>query len=154
MIGATSVFFPCRPRPIGIVCDFAIFPSWGGAPGSPGIFIPGSSRTKREPRGRLLKARARSIQNPQKATIGRIYHFVKSRMYVFRRQRQEAISELERGLALAPNDPACHFNMGYSLTLASRAKDAIEFLKRGMTAHRNVLLWCKELAPFARFNGN
>ena len=74
-------------------------------------------------------------------------------MYAFRRQRQEAISELERDLALAPNDPACHFNMGYFLTLASKSKDAIEFLKRGMTAHHNVLLWCKELAPVARFNG-
>ena len=86
--------------------------------------------------------------------MGRIYHSLKSRMYVLRRQRQEAISELERSLALAPNDPACHLNMGYALTMVSRPKDAIEFLKRGMTTHRDVVRWGKELAPFARFNGN
>ena len=78
------------------------------------------------------EARARSIQYLQKAPQDPIAHYVKSRMYVARRQHQEAISEMERGLALDPNDPACHLQMGLALTMAGRPKDAVEFLKRGM----------------------
>jgi adenylate cyclase len=77
-------------------------------------------------------ARARAIQNLQKATKCPIYHSVKSRMYLWRRQHQEAISELERGLALNPNDPVCHLHMGYALALAGKPKDGAEFLKKGM----------------------
>ena len=78
------------------------------------------------------EARARSIQYLQKATKGPIYHCVKSRMYLWRRQHQEAISELERGLALDPNDPVSHLYMGYALTLAAKPRDGVEFLKKGM----------------------
>ena len=78
------------------------------------------------------EARARSIQYLQKAPKDPITHYVKSRMYVLRRQYQEAISEIERGLALDPNDPACHLEMGLALTMEGRPKDAVEFLKRGM----------------------
>jgi len=78
------------------------------------------------------EARARSIQYLQKAAQDPITHAVKSRMYLWRRQHQEAISELERGLALDPNDPASNFNMGSALIYASRPKEAVEFLKRGM----------------------
>jgi Tfp pilus assembly protein PilF len=78
------------------------------------------------------EARARSIQYLQKAPKDPIAHYVKSRMYVARRQHQEAISEMERGLALDPNDPACHLQMGLALIMAGRPKDAVEFLKRGM----------------------
>jgi tetratricopeptide (TPR) repeat protein len=53
-------------------------------------------------------------------------------MYFMRGQHQEAISEMERGLALDPNDPVCHLNMGLVLALASRPKEAIEYLNRGM----------------------
>jgi TolB-like protein len=79
-----------------------------------------------------LESRARSIQYLQKATEGPITHSVKSRMYLWRRQHQEAISELERGLALDPNDPVCHLYMGYALTLVGKPKDGVEFLKKGM----------------------
>ena len=58
------------------------------------------------------EARVRSIQYLQKAPKDSITHYVKSRMYVLRRQHQEAISEMERGLALDPNDPAGHSHMG------------------------------------------
>jgi adenylate cyclase len=78
------------------------------------------------------EARVRSIQNLQKAKEDPITCAVRSRMYLFRRQHQQAISELERGLALDPNDPACHLNMGYTLTLAGRPRDGVEFLKKGM----------------------
>jgi len=78
------------------------------------------------------EARALSIQYLQKATKGPIYHSAKSGMYLFRRQHEEAISELERGLALDPNDPGCLFSMGSVLTFAGRPKEAVEFFKKGM----------------------
>lgn len=78
------------------------------------------------------EARAQSIQYLQNATEDPITHSVKSQRYLWRRQHQEAISELERGLALDPNDPACHLKMGSALNMAGRPKEAIEFFKRGM----------------------
>jgi tetratricopeptide (TPR) repeat protein len=53
-------------------------------------------------------------------------------MYLWTRQHQEAISELERGLSLDPNDPVSHLYMGYALTLAGKPKDGVEFLKKGI----------------------
>jgi hypothetical protein len=79
-----------------------------------------------------IEARWRSILYLQKATNDPLTHTVKSRMYLFRRQHQEAISELERGLALDPNDPVSLYNMGVVLTYAGKPKDGVEFLKRGM----------------------
>jgi TolB-like protein len=78
------------------------------------------------------EARARSIQYLQKTTENPITHYVKSRRYLWRRQHQEAISELERAIALDPNDPACHLNMGYALNYAGRPKEAVEYFRRGM----------------------
>jgi adenylate cyclase len=78
------------------------------------------------------EARARTIQCLQKATEGPIAHSVKSQRYLWRRQHQEAISEVERALALDPNDPTSLYHMGNALTYAGRPKEAIEFLERGM----------------------
>jgi TolB-like protein/Flp pilus assembly protein TadD len=78
------------------------------------------------------EARARSLQYLQKAPEGPIAHAVKAKKYLWRRQHQEAILELERGLALDPSDPACHLNLGLALTMAGKPKDGVEFLKRGI----------------------
>jgi adenylate cyclase len=78
------------------------------------------------------EARTRSIQYLKKATKGPITHYVKSQMYLWRRQHQKAISEMEQALALDPNDPANSFGMGKILTYAGRPKDAVEFFKKGM----------------------
>lgn len=64
-------------------------------------------------------------------------HYVKSQMFLWRRQHQEAISEMERGLALDPNNPAINFNMGRALFYAGRPKDAVEFFKKGMRLDPN-----------------
>jgi TolB-like protein len=53
-------------------------------------------------------------------------------MYLIRRQHKEAISEVERGLALDPNSPACLRNMGGALTMAGRPKEGIEYLDKWM----------------------
>jgi len=78
------------------------------------------------------EARIRSLRHLAKSAKDPITHTVKSRMYLFRRQHQEAISELERAIALDPNDPACHLHMGYTLTLAGKPKEGTEFIRRGM----------------------
>jgi len=78
------------------------------------------------------EARARTIQYLEKATEGPITHSVKSQRYLWRRQHQEAISEMERALALDPNDPVSLDNMGNALIYAGRPMEAVEFLKKGM----------------------
>jgi adenylate cyclase len=50
--------------------------------------------------------------------------------YLSRRQHKEAISELERGLALDPNSRECHFNMGRVLYFSGRPKEGIEYINK------------------------
>ena len=79
-------------------------------------------------------ARLRSREYLQKAMKQptSIAYNVSSQMYLYRRQYKEAISELERGLSLDPNDPSCYQSMGYTLSMAGRPKEAIEYVNRGM----------------------
>ncbi|KPK88938.1 MAG: hypothetical protein AMJ94_13600 [Deltaproteobacteria bacterium SM23_61] len=78
------------------------------------------------------EVRVRTIRCLEKATEGPIAHSVKSQRYLWRRQHQEAISEMEQALALDPNDPTSLYHMGYTLTFAGRPKEAVEFFKKGM----------------------
>jgi tetratricopeptide (TPR) repeat protein len=78
------------------------------------------------------EARARMIQNLKKATECSIAHCVRSQRYLFRRQHQEALSEIERALALDPNDPTSLYNMGNTLTFSGRPEEAAEFFKKGL----------------------
>ena len=57
---------------------------------------------------------------------------VSSLLYLRLRQHKEAISEAERGLALDPNSPGCHFSMGWALTMAGRPKEGIEYFNKWM----------------------
>jgi len=61
-----------------------------------------------------------------------IAYNVSSQMYLQRRQHKEATSELERALSLDPNDPSCLQSMGWTLSMAGRPKEAIEYVNRGM----------------------
>ena len=78
------------------------------------------------------EARVRTIQYLEQAANDPITYSIKAGMHLFRRQHQEAISDLERGLALDPNDPTFHSTMGFALTMVGRPEEAIEFLKSGM----------------------
>jgi adenylate cyclase len=78
------------------------------------------------------EVRARMIQNLKKATECSIAHCVRSQRYLFLRQHQKALSEIERALALDPNDPTSLYYMGYTLTFSGRPEEAVEFLKKGM----------------------
>ena len=51
-------------------------------------------------------------------------------LYLSRRQHKEAISELERGLALDPNNASSFFNLGRVLYLGGRPKEGIEYLNK------------------------
>jgi adenylate cyclase len=59
-------------------------------------------------------------------------HHVNGLMYLLRRQHEEAVSELQRALALDPNDPSIYQDMGVVLNYSGRPKEAIDFLNRGM----------------------
>jgi TolB-like protein/class 3 adenylate cyclase len=81
-----------------------------------------------------IEARLRLRENTQmamKKPTSDAYN-ISSLLYLSRRQHKEAISELERGLALDPNNPGCNFNMGRVLYLGGRPKEGIEYLNKKM----------------------
>jgi TolB-like protein/class 3 adenylate cyclase/lipoprotein NlpI len=80
------------------------------------------------------EARLRSREYLQKAMKqpSSIAYNVSSQMYLYRRQHKEAIAELERALSLDPNDPSCHQSMGFTLSMAGRPKEAMEYINKGM----------------------
>jgi TolB-like protein/Flp pilus assembly protein TadD len=59
-------------------------------------------------------------------------HVVASEMNLFRRQYEEAIAEAERAIVLDPNDPSCHESFGWTLIMAGRPREAVDFIKSGM----------------------
>ena len=61
-----------------------------------------------------------------------IAHHVNGLIYLFRRQHEEAISELEGALVLDPSDPSIYQDMGLALIYSGKPKEAVDFLNRGM----------------------
>ena len=61
-----------------------------------------------------------------------IAHLVNSQYYLARRQHEEAALELERALALDPNNPASHAEMGHLLFLSGRPKESLDFINRAI----------------------
>lgn len=59
-------------------------------------------------------------------------HHVNGLTYLFRRQHDQAVSELERALVLDSNDPSIYQDMGMILIYSGKSKEAVEFLNRGM----------------------
>ena len=59
-------------------------------------------------------------------------HVVNALYYLFRRQHEEAISELERALVLDPNLHSCNEEMGRVLSYAGRPKEAVDFIHRAI----------------------
>ncbi len=98
----------------------------------------------------FAEARLRSGEYLQKAMRQPtpIAYNVNSQMYLWRRQHKEAILELERALSLDPNDPSCLQSMGWTLSMAGRPREAIEYINRGMrldphnpSAYLDLLGW-------------
>jgi adenylate cyclase len=61
-----------------------------------------------------------------------IAHLVNSRYYLFRRQHEEGVSELQRALLLDPNNPSCNVLMGNALFLSGKPREAVDFINRAM----------------------
>jgi len=61
-----------------------------------------------------------------------IAHLINSQYYLFRRQHEEAVSELERAIALDPNDPSCNAFMGAASYFIGKPKEAVGFINRAM----------------------
>jgi adenylate cyclase len=74
--------------------------------------------------GQYLK---QAMKNPTS-----IAHLVNGNLHLYRRQHGEAVSEVERALALDPNDPACNSGMGFVLLNNGKPKEAIDFINRAM----------------------
>jgi len=78
-----------------------------------------------EARLRLRESIKMAMKKPTSDAYG-----ISGLSYLSRRQHKEAISELERGLALEPNHPVCLFNMGRVLYLGGRPKEGIEYINK------------------------
>jgi Flp pilus assembly protein TadD len=90
-----------------------------------GLEAAGISRVEARLRaGQYLK---QAMKNPTSTA-----HHVNGLVYLFRRQHEEAVSELERALALDPNDPSCNSDMGSVLNFSGKSKEAVDFLNRAM----------------------
>jgi TolB-like protein/class 3 adenylate cyclase len=87
--------------------------------------LPGLNMSWIEARLRLREYTQMAMKRP---TFGA--YNLSALLYLSRRQHKEAISELERGLALYPNNPLCLFNMGRVLYLGGRPKEGIEYLNK------------------------
>jgi TolB-like protein/class 3 adenylate cyclase/Tfp pilus assembly protein PilF len=61
-----------------------------------------------------------------------IAHLVNSQYYLYRRQYEEAVSELELAIMLDPNNPSCNAFMGRASYYIGKPKEAIDFLNRAM----------------------
>ena len=53
-------------------------------------------------------------------------------MDLFLRQHDEAIAQLEKALALDPNDSTCHGAMSWAFSMAGRPAEGLEYAKSGM----------------------
>ena len=61
-----------------------------------------------------------------------IAYLVNAHHYLARRQHEEAVFELERTLALDPNNPASYAAMGHTLLLSGRPREAVDFINRAI----------------------
>ena len=61
-----------------------------------------------------------------------IAHLVNARYYLYRRQHEEAVAEIERALLLDPNNPSCNALMGHALYMSGKPREAIHFINRAM----------------------
>ena len=59
-------------------------------------------------------------------------HWLASQINMRYGQHEKAIAEAERAIDMEPNEPENHVQMSYSLIMAGRPEEAIDFLKRAM----------------------
>jgi TolB-like protein/class 3 adenylate cyclase len=59
-------------------------------------------------------------------------HLVASEMNLLRRQYVEAIIEAKKAIALDPDDPSCHESFGWTLIMAGKPGEAVDFVKKAM----------------------
>ncbi len=77
-----------------------------------------------------LRARLHLMEAMKKPTS--IAYQVAGLMDLNLREWDEAISQLQKALALDPNDPACHSAMSWVLSMSGRPAEGMEYAKTGM----------------------
>jgi adenylate cyclase len=109
--------------------------------------LPGLRMDFHEARLRAREFLKKAMTNPSA-----IAYNVSSQVYLYRRQHEKAVSEIEKALALDPNDPSCHQTMAFILNMAGKPNEAMEFIEKGMRLdphNPSRYLW---LLGWAHFN--
>ncbi len=98
---------------------------WSGS--NVGIVSKGLGLPYSEARLSARKYLKEALKNPTS-----IAHLVNSQFYLYQRQHEAAISELQRALVLDPNNPSCNGFMGGALLFSGRPKEAVDFINRAL----------------------
>lgn len=76
--------------------------------------------------------RSRQYLNQAMKNPTSIVHTVNSQFYLFRRQHEKAVSELEQAIRMDPNDPSSHAFMGNTLLYMGKTREAVDFINQAM----------------------
>ncbi len=88
-----------------------------------------------------LAQRAVALDNSLSVT-----HWSLSNAYLFKRQHQQAITEIERAIALNPSNTVLHLALGFALVFAGNPEEAIGWMERGMRLDpRNPVFYLQNL---------
>jgi adenylate cyclase len=75
-----------------------------------------------------------------------VTHWSLSNAYLFKRQHQQAITEIERAIALNPSNAVLHLALGFALVFAGQPEEAIGWMERGMRLDpRNPVFYLQNL---------
>ena len=95
--------------------------------------------------------RDKHLQEALKDPTSYSAHSTLAYILIYRNKHEEAVSEAERALSLAPGDAYTHFTMGRALLWAGRSVDAVDYLKIAMRLNPDspaYYLWHLGLARF------
>jgi TolB-like protein len=83
------------------------------------------------------RLRARKYLTAAKKKPTSIAYQVEGLMDLSLRQHSEALSQIEKALALDPNDPSIHSSMSWVLSMSGRPAEGMEYAKSGMRLDPN-----------------
>ena len=100
---------------------------WDGPTGLSGSFNGISDRAQTLERAFELAQQAVTLDDSLSES-----HWLLGRVYVWKKQHEQALVEAERALALDPNNADGYWNLGNILTFAGRPEEGIEVIEQGM----------------------
>jgi len=76
--------------------------------------------------------RSRQYLNQAMKDPTSLAHTVNAQFYLYGRQHEETVSELEQAIRMDPNDPLSNALMGNTLLFMGKPRDAVDFINRAM----------------------